>query len=199
MDRIDLTRCTADGDGQCTAPVVGSEVTAGQLAGEPQNRCNRTAAGALEIPKTRTIEGLECRVTHITAYAFDGCTALTSVTIPEGVTDIGIFAFNSCEALTSVTFTGTTPPTFGEHVFFGCTALETIYVPEGSEEDYKNALEGQYTISIDGNKVFCAPMVEALPKPADLPKTGDASMLGAWACLLAIVGVGLMKMRRREA
>ena len=45
---------------------------------------------------------------HITAgtiasYAFDGCTSLTSVTIPDSVTSIGSYAFSGCDSLTSVT------------------------------------------------------------------------------------------------
>lgn len=35
-------------------------------------------------------------------YAFRGCTSLTSVTIPEGVTEIGSSAFYDCACLTSV-------------------------------------------------------------------------------------------------
>lgn len=34
---------------------------------------------------------------------FEGCTSLTSVTLPEGVTSIGYFAFSGCSSLTSVT------------------------------------------------------------------------------------------------
>ena len=34
---------------------------------------------------------------------YSGCSELTSVTIPEGVTSIGDMAFESCKSLTSVT------------------------------------------------------------------------------------------------
>ena len=40
-------------------------------------------------------------------YAFKGCTSLTSITIPEGVTSIGREAFSVCTSLTSITYSGT--------------------------------------------------------------------------------------------
>ncbi len=57
----------------------------------------------LEIPAA--IEGLP--VTAIAPYAFEKCTALTEVTVPESVTSLGSYAFA------------------------GCTGLRTIHLPEG--------------------------------------------------------------------
>ena len=42
-------------------------------------------------------------VTSIGDYAFDGCSSLTSITIPKGVTSIGEEAFKDCSSLTSIT------------------------------------------------------------------------------------------------
>ena len=47
------------------------------------------------IPET--YEGLP--VTSIGSYAFEGCTSLTSVTIPDSVTSIGSYAFEGCDNL----------------------------------------------------------------------------------------------------
>ena len=46
-------------------------------------------------------------VTSICDYAFDGCSGLTSVTIPGGVTSIGDWAFSDCWSLTDMTYRGT--------------------------------------------------------------------------------------------
>ena len=61
--------------------------------------CLTTADGTLEIPST--YNGLP--VTLIGIGAFDGCSSLTSITIPDSVTSIGEQAFRNCTNLTSIT------------------------------------------------------------------------------------------------
>ncbi len=39
--------------------------------------------------------------------AFNGCTGLTSITIPNSVTSIGSYAFNDCTNLKDIYYTGT--------------------------------------------------------------------------------------------
>ena len=69
-------------------------------------------------------------VTSIGNSAFRGCSGLTSVTIPEGVTSIGNFAFQNCSRLTSVTIPeGVT--SIGNYAFNGCTGLTSVTIPEG--------------------------------------------------------------------
>ena len=53
-------------------------------------------AGDVVIPSSITVEGKEYTVTSIGFRAFDGCSSLTSITIPNSVTSIGGFAFNKC-------------------------------------------------------------------------------------------------------
>ena len=69
-------------------------------------------------------------VTSIGAYAFSGCSSLTSVVIPEGVTSIGDSAFNGCSSLTSVVIPeGVT--SIGSEAFYGCSSLTSVVIPEG--------------------------------------------------------------------
>ena len=61
---------------------------------------------------------------------YQGCTGLTSVTIPEGVTSIGGRAFSGCSGLTSITIPeGVTSIGSGA---FACSSLSSIVVESGN-------------------------------------------------------------------
>lgn len=59
-------------------------------------------SGDIVIPSTVTYNDVTYSVTSISRYAFQECSGLTSVTIPESVTDIGESAFSGCSALSAV-------------------------------------------------------------------------------------------------
>ena len=67
--------------------------------------------------------------TSIGNYAFNNCSALTSVDIPNA-TSIGIYAFNSCAALTSVDFPNAT--SIGDSAFDSCSALTSVDFPNAT-------------------------------------------------------------------
>ena len=64
-------------------------------------------------------------MTSIGAYAFSGCTSLTSVTIGDGVTSIGDYAFPGCTSLTSVTIPNSVT-SIGENAFRFCWSLRHV-------------------------------------------------------------------------
>ena len=68
-------------------------------------------------------------LTTIGNYAFQGCSSLTSVTIPDGVTTIGEAAFAECSSLTSVTIPDSVT-TIGEAAFNNCTSLTSVTIPD---------------------------------------------------------------------
>jgi len=80
--------------------------------------------GAISIPSKFGIYN----VTSISNSAFEGCTGLTSVTIPNSVTSIGEGAFEGCTSLTSVT-SGTGVTSIGDSAFDGCTGLTSVTIP----------------------------------------------------------------------
>ena len=83
------------------------------------------AGGNVKIPST--IGGVA--VTSIGKNAFNKCSSLVSVTIPEGVTSIGESAFDSCASLVSVTIPeGVT--SIGDDAFLDCSNLTSVTIPE---------------------------------------------------------------------
>ena len=66
-------------------------------------------SGNVAIPKTVTYNSKTYSVTGIGDYAFEGCSGLTSITIPNSVTSIGGSAFSGCSGLTSVIVNGNNP------------------------------------------------------------------------------------------
>lgn len=81
-------------------------------------------SGTLNIPTTTTINGTKYSVTSIGNYAFENCSSLQSVTIPNSVTSIGKEAFFKCENLQSVTINGN--PKIGNGAFLGTQATVTM-------------------------------------------------------------------------
>ena len=62
--------------------------------------------------------------------AFNGCSRLTSLTLPASITRIGDYAFKDCSGLTSVTLpAGITE--IGECTFYGCSGLTSLTLPAG--------------------------------------------------------------------
>ena len=64
--------------------------------------------------------------TSIGDYAFQGCSKLSSVTIPDNVTSIGTYAFFNCTALSEITL-GRKLSSIGNSAFSFCSNLHTIY------------------------------------------------------------------------
>ena len=82
------------------------------------------------IPDTINVNGEDIPVTTIGESAFEDCSSLTSITIPDSVTSIGERAFSGCFNLTSVTFGENSQLTsIGEWAFYGCSSLTSIVIP----------------------------------------------------------------------
>ena len=84
--------------------------------------------GNIVIPESTTYNGTIYSVTSIGGYAFDGCSGLTSVTIPNSVTSIGGSAFRGCSGLTSVIIPSSVT-SIGEHAFEDCSGLTSVTIP----------------------------------------------------------------------
>ncbi len=70
-------------------------------------------------------------VTSIGEYAFSGCSSLTNIEIPDSVTSIGSYAFEDCSSLTSIVIPNSVT-NIGAYAFSDCSSL-TIYCVAESE------------------------------------------------------------------
>ena len=71
-------------------------------------------------------------IREINNFAFDGCTNLTSIEIPDGVETIGDYAFNGCTNLTKIEIPNSVK-SIGKYAFYGCTYLASIEILDGLE------------------------------------------------------------------
>ena len=107
---------------------------------------------------------LPAGITEIGDYAFEDCSGLTSLTLPAGITKIGYFAFLGCSGLTSLTLpAGIT--SIGSSAFWGCSGLTSLNLPAGITE-----------IS-DGTFYRCSGLT-SLNLPAGITEIGEGAFQG---------------------
>ena len=98
-------------------------------------------------------------------YAFAGCSGLTSLTLPSGVTSIGYEAFRGCSGLTSLTLpSGVTE--IRELAFAGCSGLTSLTIPSGVTSIGKWAFYG------------CSGLTSIYVYPENLPELGTGIFNG---------------------
>ena len=86
--------------------------------------------GDFIIPEIVVFKKVAYRVTSIGLWAFDGCSSLTSIVIPDSVTSIGDDAFSQCSSLTSIVIPDSVT-SIGERAFKDCKSLSSIVIPDG--------------------------------------------------------------------
>ena len=96
--------------------------------------------------------------------AFEGCTELTSVTIPDSVTSIGNYAFAGCTELTSVTI-GDSVTSIGDYAFAGCTELTSVTI-------------GDSVMSIDGSAFKGCSSLTSITIPGSVMNIGGSAFKG---------------------
>ena len=112
-------------NGVCTA--CGSKESTPGLKYSQNDDGTYTVTGIGACTETDIVIGIYNNrdVTAIVGYAFDQCTSLTSIELPDSLTTIGDRAFSYCTSLTSIVIPkGVT--TIDGNAFYGCKSL-TIY------------------------------------------------------------------------
>ena len=126
------------------------------------------------IPTQVEENGITFRVTEIDDAAFRKCSALTSITIPEGIVRIGKLAFAECSSLTSITIPKTVTQIesgrvdigdtyYHGHLFTNCPSLTSIVVEEGNPR-YKSIQNGNGIIDKTTNTLIAGDQTTSIPK-----------------------------------
>lgn len=96
---------------------------------------NYSGLTTINIPASIIYNGTSFSVTEIGFFAFNGCSGLTSVTIPNSMTYIRPYAFRSCTGLTSITIPNSVT-LVDALAFEGCTCLNSVIWNAKTCSDY---------------------------------------------------------------
>ena len=110
-------------------------------------------SGSIEIPSSIVIKEVEYKIKSIGNYAFENCTGLTSVTIPNSVTSIGKNAFEDCTGLTSITIPNSVT-SIGACVFDGCNRIKNTIIVNDMFVYLPKSYSGNYSIPDNITKIF---------------------------------------------
>ena len=110
-------------------------------------------SGDIEIPRKVVYKSKTYSVTRIGEYTFDGCSGLTSLTIPNSVTYISYYAFWGCSGLTSVTIP-ISVTYIGNNAFSDCSRLGNITVDPGNAN--YSSIDG-ILFNKDATSLICCP------------------------------------------
>lgn len=106
---------------------------------------NVTGIGANAFQDCSELESITIpnSVTSIGKYAFEDCGSLTSISIGKNVSSIGYYAFSGCSGITSMIIPNSVI-SIGNHAFTDCTSLKDLYI-----EDGEKTLSVVYNVSSD--------------------------------------------------
>ena len=143
---------------------------------------NYEGVTTISIPSHVTDNGITYTVVGIDDRAFESCTSLTSITIPESVTSIGGGAFEGCSSLTSITIPESVT-SIGDGVFSGCTSLTSITIPNsvtsiGSQafyecDDLTFVTIGNRVTSIGSQAFYYCRSLTSITIPESVTSIGD--------------------------
>lgn len=142
--------------------------------------------------------GEDSKLNSIGAGAFWKCTALTAITIPNGVTRIEESTFYECVSLTELKISDFVTY-IGKSAFYGCVALEEIVLPASLTEIGDSAFENCTNISNEvvlgnkcktiGTRAFknCT-LIESITIPESVTYIGASSVNGCKKIIWAYTG-----------
>ena len=139
-------------------------------------------------------------ITTIGNNAFEYCSSLTSVTIPNSVTSIGDNAFYNCNKLTSITIPNSVT-TIGGWAFYDCYSLTSVTIPDsvttiGSYAFYDcNKLTsvtiGDSVTTIGGNAFAYCRSLTSITIPDSVTSIGGSAFENCSNLTSVTIGAGL--------
>lgn len=129
-------------------------------------------------------------ITDIRANLFNGCTALTGITMPKTIASIGAGAFDGCSSLTQITYDKedsakagqlTLPAsvtTIGSAAFRDCAAFTELLIPSSVTSLGESAFEG------------CTGITE-INVPANVKTIGKCAFKRCYAAKTAVIAEGV--------
>lgn len=86
-------------------------------------------------------------LSNVGAFAFEGCSSLTEIELPDSVNEIGTGAFSECTSLAEFDFPDNVT-TIEDSTFFGCSALDMEKLPDQITEINDAAFSGCTSLSV---------------------------------------------------
>lgn len=111
-----------------------------------KNPAVKIASGNLVIPAYIKINGVIYTVKYISDNGFEGCTNLTTISIPSTVVNIGADTFAGCTGLRGVNLAEGVQ-IIGSNSFKNCTALTSVSIPTSVTTISPNAFSGCINLS----------------------------------------------------
>ena len=124
---------------------------------------------------------LPSSVTSIGSSAFSGCSGLTSLTLPSSVTEIGWYAFYGCSGLTSLTLPSSVS-SIGSFAFSGCSGLTSLTLPSCVTSIGESAFRGCSSLA----SLTLPSSVTSIGKSAFEGCSGLTSIYVSWESPLSI-------------
>ena len=161
---------------------------------------NKKYSGAFEIQNQVTYNGKIYSVTSIGESAFNGCSNLTSITIPNNVISIGSSAFSSCSGLTNITIPNSVT-SIEKSTFYGCSGLTSVTIPSSLTSIGESAFSGcngltsinipNNVTSIGQNAFYGCSSLSSLIIPNSVTSIGEYAFWYCSSLTSVIIGSGV--------
>ena len=135
---------------------INADTTSVSVTYKGSSSTGNTYSGQVTIPAEVSYNGMTYTVTSIGGDAFNKCTGLTRVDLPNTISSIGRNAFHGCTALNHINIPNSV--TFiGGDAFMSCSSLTELFIPASVETIESMSFSycyGLTSIVVDENNLY---------------------------------------------